>query len=489
MKAMKKILAVLLTLTLVAALIPAAFADATHTITIENAVKGETYKAYKMFELKVDDEEAPTTYVYTIAEAWKSFFEGEDAAGAGFITVANGIVTGLTSSKDSDMIAFAQAAAAYAANLDPDITKTEPKTEGKDNEVEKCNLVISSVAANGYYLVTSTLGTQAMIDTTPANVTIKEKNPVDEIVKTVKEDSTGHYGKENDAEVGQLVEFKSVATIQPYTRNVFIHDTMDEGLTFTADSVVVYVGESTTTQLEAQYYEVLATPHTGDTFTVQIKDAYIKTLTAADQKLTLTYTATLNEKCIVTNEDDGLEIEAQVNETKITYGDKQSVEDRTETISHSFSVFKYYEKTVNGETKKTYLADAKFSLHRKGEEAAVSLIKIDVNTYRLAKSGETGAVTEFVSVEEGDIVILGVDSDEYYLIEEEAPDGYNKVNGQIEVEVNSDNSTCIEVKNTTGNVLPSTGGIGTTLFYVFGSILVIGAGVLLVSKKRMGAAE
>ena len=150
----------------------------------------------------------------------------------------------------------------------------------------------------------------------------------------------------------------------------------------------------------------------------------------------------------------------------------------TTTTTHSFSVFKHAKDSTDN------LADAVFSLKKNG--AVVSLIKLNDTNYRVAMPGETGAVTTFATVEGGDIVIWGVDSDsDYTLLETEAPAGYNKLTAEVEVTVSADNATRADVENQTGAELPSTGGIGTTLFYVVGGLMVAGALVVLVSKKRM----
>ena len=95
-------------------------------------------------------------------------------------------------------------------------------------------------------------------------------------------------------------------------------------------------------------------------------------------------------------------------------------------------------------------------------------------------------MSDIVTVSAGNIVIWGVDSDkDYTLVEIQAPKGYNMIAGPITVDVKADNSGIVEAENNTGAELPSTGGIGTTMFYVVGSILVIGAAVLLVTKRRM----
>lgn len=108
------------------------------------------------------------------------------------------------------------------------------------------------------------------------------------------------------------------------------------------------------------------------------------------------------------------------------------------------------------------------------------------NTFALSEADDL--LESFTTIAGTKITIIGLDlEDTYYLVELEAPAGYNKLKDPVEVKVNAQNTYFVEVPNSTGTELPSTGGMGTTLFYVFGSVLVIGAAVLLITKKRVGA--
>ncbi|MDD6968388.1 MAG: SpaA isopeptide-forming pilin-related protein [Firmicutes bacterium] len=477
MKTTRKVLALLLALMMTAALCATAFADGgTCTITVNKAKENETYKLYKLFDLSVDDPSAPTAFTYTVTTEWKDFFK--TGAGAAYVDVAE---SGTVTPKEGFIDAAALAVSASAALDGKTVASTQTAT---GNTVEFSGL------DNGYYLITSSLGTLAMIETTPQSsaVTIEDKNPEDTIEKSVKEDSTGSYGATNDAEIGQQVEFKSIATIEPHTRNVKIHDTMGDGLTFTDGSIKIYVGTEVNESnlLAADNYEILGTPENSDTFTIVIKDEYIATLTA-ETKLTLTYTATLNGSAVTfTSSSETGEtvwrytINAQENKTVITYGDQQSVESKTSTTTHKLEILKY----ANGDKSKR-LAGAKFQL----KNAAGDVVKLsamqDSANYRVDPNGN---VDTFTTVAGQNIVIWGLDADTYTLVEVEAPDGYNKAN-DVTVTVSNQDNTVAEVENKAGNTLPSTGGMGTTIFYVVGSILVIGAVVLLVSKKRMNTAE
>ena len=473
MTTMKKWVALLLAVLMLVSLTVVAGAEGNtvnNSITINNAKSGETYNLYTMFDLEVDNETAPTKYAYKVNSHWANFF-GEGGKGAQYITVENGYVTGFTGDDtNSTAESLAKAAAEWVKtqSIQPKSVKVEADTPAVFNNLP-----------HGYHLITSTLGTLAMADTTPDSnaVTIDEKNPVDSIEKKVKEDSTETFDTSNDAQIGDIVKFQSTITLQPYTRNVVVHDKMDAGLSYTAGSIAI---EGLTQNTD---YTVNENPTDGDTFEIVFGESYLVNLTS-QTTLTLTYTATLNENAVKETTGDGtttatIAIVDQKNTTQITYGDSQSVESQTTTTTRKFTVYKH----ASGSTDN--LAGAVFSLKKEGQ--VVPLVKLDDNNYRVAKTGETGTTNTFITVATGDIVIWGVDSDSDYTLEEiTAPNGYNKLNADEEVTVNADNTTRIEVENKSGAELPSTGGIGTTIFYVAGGVLVLLAVVLLVTKRRMG---
>ena len=457
MTTMKKLFALMLAVLMLLSVCALAFGETiNNSITITDAKPGETYTLYTLFDLAVDDATDPKVYSYTINSGWNAFFEGE---GNKYIEMdeTNTYVENIT-----DPEALAKAAAEWTDK--PKSDKSVEVAAGKDTAV-------FTGLSNGYHLITSSLGTLAMADTTPDNneVTINEKNPEDTIVKKVEEDSSKEYGENNDAQIGELINFQSKATLIPNTRNVVIHDTMDDGLTYTIGSVEI-AGLTKNTD-----YTLFENPDDGHTFDIVFDEGYLSNLKEITE-LTITYTASLNAEAVV--EDEDISIADQKNVTQITYGDKQSVEDFTTTTTHKFSVHKHAE----GDTEN--LAGATFSL-RIGSEV-VKLVQIDEANYRVATTEDTDAVETFTTVADKDIVIWGVDSDKYSLVETKAPDGYNVLNDSIEVTVDANNALCIDVENKSGAKLPETGGIGTTIFYVVGGVLVLLAVVLLVTKRRVG---
>ena len=468
MKHTKKFMAILLTMVLALTIGFSVFAEGetkNDSITVTGAKEGETYSLYKLFDLSVNSETQPTAYSYTVNSGWADFFkaaeEGAEAGpGAQYITLNDeGYVTAI-----SDAAALAKAAAEWKGK--PAAIKSVEATANK---------VVFENLDDGYWLITSTLGTIAMTETTPDDsaVTVNEKNPEDTIEKFVQEEN-GAFDEKNDAQIGDTVNFKSKIKIVKGTRNVVVHDKMDQGLTYTAGSVAI---EGLT---KGREYTVNENPGHGDTFDITFTQSWIDGLdfgTAGYKEYVITYTATINENAVVKNEN-GVAIKDQNNKTHVSFGNNTvSEEDTTTTTTHKFSVFKHAEgKTEN-------LAGAVFSLKKAG--TVVKLRKLNDNNYSVAMEGDTEAVETFTTVKEGDIVIWGVDTDSDYTLEEITPPaGYNKLDAEVEVTVDAANSSRLDVENKSGSELPSTGGIGTTMFYVIGGIMLIGAGIVLVARKR-----
>ena len=498
MKHTKKLASLLLALALAFALAVPAFAEGeTGSITINDAVVGQTYTIYQILDLESYNASA-NAYAYKATTAWNTFINSDAIKGTYVEVDAQGYVTW----KDgADAAAFAKAAQKYA----------------KDNSIANQGSVTATTTTVsftgldlGYYLVDTTLGTLCSLDTTNPNVTMEEKNEVPVNVKTVEEDSkTGNdaWGETNDADIGQTVNFKSTITAQAGAENYVFHDTMSAGLNYTGVTGITL----NDTTVDASNYTVVTEGLTdGCTFEVRFTQAFCDTLKANDQ-IVISYTATLNENAKV-----GLE--GNPNTSKLSYGDssntKYTPDSQTKTYTWDVDVFKY---TMNGETE-TALAGAKFTLRKNADGSnPIALVRLkddkgnDTNTYRVAKTGETGTVTEITTDTTGKFTIQGLDADTYYLTETAAPAGYNKLAAPIKVMIDNngnvtyatkttadgeygsavaaDASLGIKVLNQTGAELPSTGGMGTTLFYVLGGVLVVGAVVLLITKKRMGAEQ
>ena len=464
-KTFKKLFAALLAAALVLAMAVPAFAETNATkgsIKIDHTVSGETYTIYRMFKLDSYNAES-NTYSYTVEPAWETFFS--TGAGSSYIDLdSNGHPT-WTAADENDsttVAAFAKAALAWAA--DKKISGTKETATG--GTVTFSNLDL------GYYLVDSSLGALCGLNTTNPDATIKEKNEKPEIKKEVQT-SIGDWSSENNAKIGDTVEYKVEIKVADGAQKYTVTDTMSKGLTFNNSSLKVTANDAVTT-------DYTLTPTTNG-FTLVLPETYVSTLTKGTT-IIVTYNATLNKDAVI----DG---DGNANEVKLSYGNHQNtVPSKVTTKSYQFALVK-----VDGTTNKL-LDGAEFELA--DGETKLSFVKDTAGNYRVAAAGEDGATTT-ITVKNGKVNIYGLAGKTYTLTETKAPDGYNKLVTSETVNLADGSKTHativgsvykdggVVVENHAGTVLPSTGGMGTTLFYVIGGGLMVAAVVLLVTKKRM----
>ena len=255
-------------------------------------------------------------------------------------------------------------------------------------------------------------------------------------------------------------------------KNYVMHDKMEDGLTFNKDSVQIAGLTKDTHYTVNTPVSGAAAPTDDCTFEISFADSYLNSITA-DTELTVTYNAVLNEKADVTN--------GEKNEVQLKWGDNNHTEwGTTTTKTYQFEILKY---DAEDDAKKP-LADAEFKL-LKVDGTEVKVVKVSDTEYRVANGNESGAGVPIVTVANNKIVVKGVDLAEYQLEETKSPHGYAKLSAPQKFEVKESNTILtVEVANTAGHTLPSTGGMGTTLFYVVGGILVIGAAAILILRKR-----
>ena len=479
MKKIKKLASVCLALIMALALaVPAFAAGETGSITINDAVVGQTYTIYQILDLESYNASS-NAYAYKATTAWNTFINSADIKGTYVEVDGQGYVTWKTG---ADAAAFAKAAQKYAK--DNSITN--------QGSVTATTTTVSFTGLDlGYYLVDTTLGTLCSLDTTNPDVVMEEKNQVPVNVKTVEEDSTGNYGEKNDADIGQTVNFKSTITAQAGAENYVFHDTMSAGLTYTGVTGITLNG----TAVDASNYTVVTEGlNDGCTFEVRFTQTFCDTLKAKDE-IVISYTATLNENAVIAGDGNP-------NTSKVSYGDssntKYTPESQTKTYTWDLDILKY----ANGDESKV-LENAQFVLLNSAKTKVATIVSGKITGWvDVPAAGQDGTITwpantVLTTGANGKIEIDGLDADTYYLREVKAPDGYNKLADDIQVTITgatTDEGTgaltyttfVAKVNNQSGTELPSTGGIGTTIFYVLGAVLVVGAGVVLVTKKRMG---
>ena len=482
---MKKLFAVLMALSLVLAMGTIAFAAGDGKITITNAVDKAVYEVYKMLDFVPSNAEGDKG-IYTIVAGWEGFFAAEPATNYFTVTTnADQTTVALKEGVTEVDQTLAKAAIKYAE--DKNITATKTATANGET-VEFTGLDL------GYYAIDTSLGTLCALTNTNSTFTATEKNEKPDIDKFVQEDSEvanadEGWGKVNDADIDQVVNYKSTITVGVGATNYVMHDTMEAGLTFNND-VVVKLADGTV--VNAANYTVTVSPTDGHTFDVAFANTFIEGLAKGTQ-FTVYYSATLNENAnIVTDGND--------NTVKLSYGEEstwETAEHKTTTYTWKMNVLKY---TMEGENKVS-LAGAKFQLLDKDGNAIkfTEVTGTGVPTYRV---DEDGTVDEITTDANGEFVLVGLDEGTYKLHETEAPEGYNKLASDKDViitstydeaaltasyKINNSDPATIEVENKTGGLLPETGGIGTTIFYVVGGLLMVAALVVLVSKKRMSS--
>ncbi len=464
----------------------------TGTLTINNAVSDNnvSYDVYRIFDFEgstVSSDNSFSEGVYKLSENWSGFTST-------YFTVGDsGVLSFNDFSDETAAKALAKAALAFAKEngISPDYTRTDA-AETLNDDGATSTLVFSNISL-GYYLVDSSVGTLLALDTLTPDATISEKNEVPTIEKIVyDEDRSDAEGKTNDSGVGKVVTFKVTVHAKAGAQNYVIHEKMSEGLNFTdITSIILKDSDGNERDLTAQVKAVLDTaPTDGDTFDIVAPQSCLDLLTEdmEDMDIIITYTATVNEKAVT--------YDKETNDVYLEYGEgNKTTEEHTDTYVYKFNLHKY----SASDSTSANLAGATFSL-LSDNKVEIGLVNTAENNYRVATSDDAEAdiVTEFTTTATGDIVISGLDAGKYYLRETAAPSGYNRTTDDIEVQitrkntdaadgeylVNSREDHTVYVANGTGAVLPSTGGIGTTIFYIIGGILIIAALAAFIVKRK-----
>lgn len=472
MKALKKVLALCLAAMLLLVMCQTAFADGNASITINGAVAGAKYNAYKIFDVATQEINNETVYAYTVTTDWRSFFE-DTQPGSTYLKLnasGNPIVVGDLDTNDAAKAAFAKAAINWAKTNNLLATATATANENKTAKF--------SGLEPGYYAIDTTMGTLCFLQTT--SVTVTEKNEVPSFKKEVSADNAT-FGPSSTAKIGDKVYFKCTFTTgKGNDFAYYFKDTMSKGLTYQGDIKVLKDNQEVTA--EGNYSVVAATTdsNTGETnFGINFNQSFIEGCAGKD--ILITYSAILNKDAVIS---DG----TNPNDATLTYNEKP-LTGYTTTDTYAFDLVKYYQAADGNHL----LAGAKFKLYDSetgGTE--IPLVK-EGDVHRPKLENETAV--EITTTADKPITIQGLDKKIYWLEETEAPSKYNKLDKRVRVDLSNGNlkattayltdNSGVGVENKSGTLLPSTGGIGTTIFYVVGGILMAGAVVLLVSKKRM----
>ncbi len=507
-KTIQKLMAALLAVAMVCAMaIPAfatdgdataAAATGTGSITIENAVTNQTYKIYRILNLEYHAD--TNSYRYTANGAWEGFILRENNNFK--LDKETGAVTWINTNPENNGTAIQQIAnsAGKYAEYTPNNVQEDGSAKANGITLTFSNLPL------GWYLVVSDLvdldkGALCSIDTTDPTVEIREKNSNSTLDKSILEGD--QLLSVNNAGIGDVVNFQlDIVVKDGQPKGYVVHDKMSEGLTFNSNSVSVSLLRHSDGNASGNLttgYTLDTHPGDGCTFEVKFDDGTLK----PNDAVTISYTATVNNKAVIAGSGNTNEAYLQYNNNKTT------VKHTTTTYVWGMGVRKFA-NLGNGDTDHA-LADAEFKLY-KGADADKKYAAFSTATtvdgtsvYKLTNwVTDAATATAVVTPASGNIKLEGLDEGTYYLEETKAPVGYNKLTAPIIVVIKSTLPTAggdasytvkygettpadhvVRVENKAGVELPSTGGMGTTIFYVVGGGLMVAAIVLLVTKKRM----
>ena len=482
MKKMKKIFTLLIAMVMVLGMSTTVFAavPTSGSITVNPNYKGQTYTLYKLFDAKMTYKEDGTlqAVTYQVPEGKtlpedNKWFELNDN---GNVVAKEGVAVDWA--KDAEAITWAKSFGTPVQS---------PITAASDNDA---NVKWENLDW-GYYFVTSSLGSFIGIDTDNPNVTIKDKNTPPSIDKSITgvagedvafnasaaeetSDTSAGAKEQAIAQIGDTVSYKLVVKVQPGGYNYVITDTLTN-LKIKADTFKV--GGAAVAENEKVDAAGTTITDGASTFTIKLSQTYLDSLKEATD-LEITYDAVLDVTAAVADA-------ANPNTVKLTYG--TNPDNKSEDQAKVWTAKVNVEKKAESET---------------GDPLPGAGFKLKNSEGKFYKWDATAGVT-WVEEAQADEIFTGADGKltkefkglkdgAYTLVESTVPDGYNKLEDTTvtitAADVTAGNlAQAKTVVNKAGSVLPSTGGIGTTIFYTIGAILVLGAGIVLVSKRRMNA--
>lgn len=493
MKNLKKMMGIALVLIMTLAMtIPAFAANININVTTPEGASdtGETYSVYKIFDATVAKETADQTgtepdgtvsifenvsyYIESTSPFYDIIKDFEDEGQKVFeLNLVAGSATRYNVTLAEGVESYS--AAALATELQTVINQATPVASGKSP---------LKVDNKGYYMILSSLGSMAVVDTVgQSDMTIQTKNDLPTLNKTIESITNGTVDHSDDksgtASYGSTVTFKITVDVPASAVGaITVHDEMDDAFAYVALADATTEGVTET-----------AAPADACTKEFVIPASVVAAAVAGDTDVEVVYTATLNEKVDTATDFN--------NTAYLTYSNYTSASSVAKVQTYKFDLV----KTNSDEMGKELLNGAEFKLYREATGGTPIQFELVDGVYNVTASG-----TDTIVVTDGKINVKGLADGKYYLEETKSPEGYNPLKDRQEMEIAGADLTAsvtegaegaadtyvsggVRVVNLTGAELPSTGGIGTTIFYVVGGLLVVGAGIALTVRKRVNDQE
>ena len=460
MKRMRKLLTVMLTAVLVMMMGMSAMAtaptdpddpnvDIKGSITVTNAIEGESYTLYKVFRATVSDGRIEEQNGISYKSDWpvpeNDYFAVDDQ---GNITIKD-------AGKDAEGH-LTPGAIDWLKSQIGNFRVIGTKEAGADP-------VVWEDLDPGYYYISTTTGSFISVDSITPDVEVEDKNTLPSHDKKQSDEEEGEFGDDLlELNIGDTVYYQTEISIgKGSDKDIMLTDEMTDGLDLLQDEITVKLGD----QVVPDTGYSLTTEEHG--FVLTLLEDYVKTLSEKDV-VTVSYSAVINKDAAIDSAT------GNSNKATLEYSE-QTAEDEVFVATYDFIL----EKTDGSQ----FLDGSGFKLYDADEGGNQIVVAKDDTGYYVDQSARKDPSVQIMVDKPAGVNVRGLAPGDYFLEETKTPDGYNTLTKRWLVHITVGAETVIVI-NQAGTELPSTGGMGTTILYTVGGILVLVAAVLLIARRR-----